>query len=321
MISIGFNMMMYENVSNPKWLIVGDYGSKYGVSNDGINWFAATAPFSGARCVGHNGSMWVIGGNGTLAYSYNGINWTTVSSPIETQINHIAWNGTMWVAVGQGWSRNSIMYSYDGINWTCVGNGIFYFAKGIAWNGTMWVAGGSNSSGTTTLASSSDGINWTNLNITLQPGLITSVAWNGTMWVAGGMTSTGGQTLLTSPDGINWTGRGSVIGATINAIVWNGSIWVAGGNDGWQGGYAFATSSNGINWTSNTNGNFFKTGCSSLFWNGSMFVAGGTDGAGGKTLAYSLNGTTWNDLGNSIFYTFCLGVCCKKAPNLYPPRL
>ena len=71
----------------------------------------------------------------------------------------VAWNGTMWVAVGQG--TNTIAYSSDGITWTGLGTSAFSsVGHGVAWNGTRWVAVGQ---GTNTIAYSSDGITWTGL--------------------------------------------------------------------------------------------------------------------------------------------------------------
>ena len=71
----------------------------------------------------------------------------------------VAWNGSLWVAVGEG--TNTIATSTNGSAWTGRGTSIFSTAgRGIAWNGTLWVAVGE---GTNTIATSPDGINWTGL--------------------------------------------------------------------------------------------------------------------------------------------------------------
>ena len=78
----------------------------------------------------------------------------------------------MWVAVGNG-SAYTIIYSLNGIHWTGVANSNVLFdieggAIDLAWNGTIWVATGANSSGKL-VATSYDGINWTNSNtVTIQ---------------------------------------------------------------------------------------------------------------------------------------------------------
>jgi hypothetical protein len=55
-----------------------------------------------------------------IFYSTDGINWTpsSTASTISGNCYTIAWNGSMWVAVGKDiGSFSSIKYSYDGLNW------------------------------------------------------------------------------------------------------------------------------------------------------------------------------------------------------------
>jgi hypothetical protein len=66
----------------------------------------------------------------------------------------VAWNGSKWVAGGQG--TNTIATSQDGINWAATSN-IFGAVRCVAWNGSIWVAGGN---GTGQIATSQDGITW-----------------------------------------------------------------------------------------------------------------------------------------------------------------
>jgi hypothetical protein len=80
----------------------------------------------------------------------------------------VVWNGLLWVAAGNGTSY-TIVYSYDGITWTGVANSktLFNLTGGvidIAWNGTIFVAVGA---GTNIIATSYDGITWSNTTITL----------------------------------------------------------------------------------------------------------------------------------------------------------
>jgi hypothetical protein len=83
----------------------------------------------------------------------------------------VVWNGSLWVAGGQG--TNTLAYSTDGITWSASTNGNSIFitsgstnaeVDGIAWNGSLWVAiGYKNLSGSTNSpagAYSYDGINW-----------------------------------------------------------------------------------------------------------------------------------------------------------------
>ena len=115
--------------------------------------------------VAWNGTMWVAVGSGTnsIAYSYDGVTWIGLGLLVLTQGNAVAWSGSMWVAVGSG--ANSIAYSYDGITWA---GSSFYNTQwnGVAWNGSMWIAVGS---GPNIMACSYDGINWNIISSTISP--------------------------------------------------------------------------------------------------------------------------------------------------------
>jgi hypothetical protein len=104
--------------------------------------------------------MWVAVGDppSIIAYSSNGTTWNTATGIPFTTGWGVAWNGSMWVAVGDSSSgTNAIGYSYNGINWYSAATNSFIIASCVAWNGTMWIAGGS---GTISMAYSYNGINW-----------------------------------------------------------------------------------------------------------------------------------------------------------------
>ena len=159
---------------------------------------------------------WVAVGNGdnTIAYSSDGITWTGLGNSIFSDTGYgVAWNGTMWVAVGIG-EDNTIAYSYDGITWTGLGKDIFEISgRGVAWNGTMWVAvgNGDNDGEDNTIAYSYDGITWTSVteSTTIFSNSGRGAAWNGKMWVAVGQGTK--NTIAYSSDGINWTGLDTTI--------------------------------------------------------------------------------------------------------------
>jgi hypothetical protein len=73
-----------------------------------------------------NGNLWVAVGNGlayTIAYSYDGINWTGVANSVTLfdlsgGAMDVAWNGSMFLAVGAKSTGTIIASSTDGINWS-----------------------------------------------------------------------------------------------------------------------------------------------------------------------------------------------------------
>jgi hypothetical protein len=139
----------------------------YAISmNQRITWRGlGTSIFSSqGNGVAWNGTMWVAVGSGTnsIAYSYDGITWIGLGNSIFTSGNGVAWSSSMWIAVGSG-TNHSIACSYDGIRWTGLGNGTFATqGNGVAWSGSLWVAVGS---GTNSIAYSYDGMTWFGLNV------------------------------------------------------------------------------------------------------------------------------------------------------------
>jgi hypothetical protein len=73
--------------------------------------------------------MWIAGGystlgsgaTGAIGYSYDGIQWSTLSNPLTSGfITNVIWNGTMWIVTGGiiNSSGQYYTYSYNGISWT-----------------------------------------------------------------------------------------------------------------------------------------------------------------------------------------------------------
>jgi len=339
-----FSLFCYAVAWNgTRWVAGGSGDNELAYSSDGITWTASDSgnDILSGQCYGVASSIilpltttsyvdittlqttlgpaslpataFLAGGQGDnsnkVAYSSDGITWTASTSGNDLFSNQglvyvFAWNGTRWVAGGQG--TNRIAYSSDGLNWIASASGSALFTnncQAVAWNGTRWVAGGA---GTNQLAYSSDGINWT--ASTSGNGVITTgciaLAWNGTIFVAGGQ---GSNRLAYSSDGITWTAStsGNDVFTSCSAVAWNGTKWVAGG---YSETNRLAYSSDGINWTASTSGNAMFTGsCNAVAWNGTRWVAGGQ---GSNKVIYSTDGETWtaSASGSALFSGQCSGV-------------
>ena len=106
------------------------------------NWFSVTSSIIIKYGIGvaYNGKMFVAVGEGegdntsnyTIAYSYNGVNWTGVtgSADIFAAGNSVTWTGNKWIAVGRGYGDSEIGYSYDGINWYKISGSSSLFSNG-----------------------------------------------------------------------------------------------------------------------------------------------------------------------------------------------
>jgi hypothetical protein len=238
-------------------------------------------------------------GTHTLAYSPDGVQWTGLGTSIfDTAGYGVAWNGSLWVAVGSG-NNHTIAYSIDGLRWIGLGTFVFSQGNGIAWNGSLWVAVGN---GTNKIAYSADGLVW--IGSTTGNAIFTSansVAWNGKQWVAVGQ---GANSIAYSADGIAWTAISSPnVPTQGNSIAWTGSLWVVVGS----GTNRIASSVEGTTWTESPTGNAIFTSAHSVTWNGVRWIAVGQGTS--HTIAYSDNGTTWTGLGNALFSTAGYGVC------------
>jgi hypothetical protein len=74
----------------------------------------------------------------------------------------VAWNGSMWVACGDGGSASSnILWRTDGKAWNASTSGAFSSWGGrLAWNGSLWVACGGGGSASSNILWSTDGKVW-----------------------------------------------------------------------------------------------------------------------------------------------------------------
>jgi len=249
-----------------------------------------------------------------IAYTYDSSNWVGTDSNVFSAPSGngyawgIAWNGTMWVATGNG--SNTLAYSPNGITWTGVASSPFPdYGWGVAWNGNVWVAtGGQAGTLEASIAYSYDGMTWTAVDTSASPIFSYGgfgVAWGGSYWVAVG----GGSNMFaTSYDGVNWTPQPSnaIFGdAGVQAIAYNGVLWVATGVSGTS---TIAYSSDGSNWTgADSASNIFQSWGNSVAWNGALWVAGGTS-ASGACLANSSDGINWSLAGTQPFNYDCWSV-------------
>jgi hypothetical protein len=258
----------------------------------------------------------VAGGSGDnkLTYTYDGFTWlvsnsgNAIFSSGSAVCNAVAWNGSLWVAVG-----SAVAYSSNGIDWIKSVSGTEQFAGGgpgmfagdtpaeaysVAWTGSEWIAGG-----TEIILSSPDAIEWTDIT----PGGAArcySMAWNGNFLLIArdGVESyySEGRTLtLTSwPD---VTGQSYQVFSSTRAVAWNGTKWIAGGevDDGTYSGFNMLYSStDGLQWTPilsgyNPTSDYFINGdIGDIAWNGSMWLVCSPDG-NGNSMAFSYDGVQW----------------------------
>jgi hypothetical protein len=236
--------------------------------------------------------------------------WTGLGKTIFSgQANHVVWNGTRWVATGEG--GNTLATSLDGINWSGLGTTVFD-ASGLSvnWNGTTWLAGGAGS--TNTLAYSADGLSWTGLNKPMDTA-VNDVQWVGTQWVIAGKSTTNNLIMYATDHTGSWTASATQPFTTsANSVFWNGQVTVAVG----EGTNTIATSTDlGTTWTGQGTTTFSVRG-NEITWNDRRWIA---TGQGTNIMVYSNNGTTWWPCGNTLF-TEGIGLGTNSKIGVTPIR-
>ena len=292
--------------------------------------------------VGNNGLA-----QGTIAYSYDGDNWNYASQSFVNICYRVYWNGTCWIALGDNYPANTnIGTSLDGISWTFsynpgatsvsmdiptgqfpdssfnfypgfsypIYNNTFEYIeryvhnrsdKGTAMIQPLTIACGS---GSTSLAYSLDGIQWTAVNSSFFTTRCNKAVWNGVLWVAVGA---GSYWVATSYDGVSWTGQNSALMTECYDVAWNGSYLVAVGVNNTSA--ALATSSDGITWTSVSIGSVFSAKIHAIEWTGNVWLAYGS-GTNTTAVSSSLNASSWTPTSTP---NLCVVDCSNLITNYY----
>ena len=237
-------------------------------------------------------------------------------SPLVFGSTQVLTNKNTLVQYNGGSSYNIINYA----NYASQTSMNFYK---ITYTGNLWLAVGGGMSGGTSynmyLASSSDGINWTqrvngatSSNSPYEPAF-KDVYWNGSIGVAVGSQGEMSPRIYYSTDMTQWnastlpslaspTDGRTIAGGEFNSVIYNGDIWVAAGTvimaNSSGSSVIFMTSSDGINWTQSTTQLYtiaISGGISprlALFEG--TFILGAT-----QTILTSPNGTDWTLIAQS----------------------
>lgn len=253
---------------NGLFVMVGTEG-KLSTSPDGITWTSRTSGFGTTtiRSVAYGNGLWVIvGESGMLSTSTNGITWTPRTSGFGA-------HGIYSVAYGNGlWAicgrAGKLFTSPDGITWTSRTTHFdtSFSINVVAYENGLWLAG--NDYGK--LATSPDGITWTQWNVGFGSSSVYAIAYGNGLWVAGGQSGS----LSTSPDGKTWTLRSSGAGwVSINGIAYGDGLFVITQNDGF-----IITSSDGINYQKVSNALSTNTMMYCVYFGNGLGIVAGDNG-------------------------------------------
>lgn len=166
----------------------------------------------------------VVGTDGAVLMSKNGIDWKSQISGTVENLNAVAsnFNFNLFVAVG---SDGIIIYSEDGKIWHPGSNAVAVELNSITCSNSRFVAVGENG----VILTSVDGSAFTPVVSPVEEDL-NDIIYDGETFVAVGKNGT----IITSEDGLSWTVQTSGTSYTINAIAYdsNTGIYMAVGSEG-----------------------------------------------------------------------------------------
>ena len=229
--------------------------------------------------------------NKNVMTSSDGMNWT-----LQTAASNLIWSDVCWAAerslfvaiAASTTALSNIMTSPDGFTWTSQSTGQIGVLNTICWSPQlgMFAVGGTNR-----LATSADGISWTQVSITTTS--ISSICWSPERKMFVGVAFVGTQRVLVSYDGISWTPRPSADDTTQwREVCWSPELgkFVAVSSDSSTTKMKVMTSSDGLSWTLYPSANDAYT-WRTVIWSPQLSVFIAIDNNG--NMMTSQDGTMW----------------------------
>lgn len=235
------NHAWFDVAAGPNRLVaVGDIGyTSY--SNDGKKWYAGSLIRNYHNSVIYAFGKYVaVGWHGSFAYSSDGASWSQYNKDLLWDFKSLVYNPdkSVILAVGQGgWTATST----NGVSWNLWKNdGDFKHMLAVTYGNGKYIA----ACGDGYIRSSTDGKNWTDVQVTSQH-LYGAAYGNGVYVVVGA-----GGVLFSSNDGITWKARTSnAQNNNLWGVIYTGSVFVAvGDNVRSQKSSPTLVSSNGSDW-------------------------------------------------------------------------
>jgi len=281
--------------SNGLWVVGGSNDpslTPMRYSYDTMLWNAINfSDFSSCRTITHDNKYWIAGGDGVLAYSLNGLDWSNSGDASFNNVYALTATGSTYVAGGEAGASGLIKYSTDAQQWNDISSAqpISSSVNGLASEGTTVVAVGE---GATKIAYSTDGgITWNagleDTFLGTRGNAVASRAANA--WVAVGEAGGGDYSILFSDNGSNWYGVDgtAALDASLTSVVWTGDKWLA-------------ASSNNVLYSFDGNANWFPVFGSTYMSNIQTLVVGDPVVKPSLLYADASNISSWNTVSTGM---------------------
>jgi len=264
-----------------QFVVVGDNGTIL-TSPDGLTWTPRTSGtnFTLLAVTYGNGRFVAVGSNDAVCTSPDGITWTARSAGLSANLFCVAYGANLFVMAGGG--APGIYTSPDGVTWTLRQSLVWLPRAMIFAEGRFMAVGRTVDNGA--VITSPDGLTWTTQLLGPAFDLL------GVTATADGFTTVGASgKILTSPDRMTWTERPSGKLVSLNGVASRAGVTVTVGEEG-----TILSSADGLSWTDRTQGspaNLLK-----VISAGDQFVAVGRM----KTILTSPDGFSWSSRANGL---------------------
>lgn len=209
-------------------------------SGDGSQWQVSAPAMGRFRGLAGTETGFIGVGDGWIAKSGNGVDWTSASSPDNAVLYSVATNDEWAVAVGQ---YGALYISDDGENWLKPFLYVTADLDRVAWVGDEFLVLGHDG----TILRSMDANNWSEALAASDADLKGAAGGPERKIIVGA-----GGVILSSSDGDLWTPRRSGVDATLSDVTWGDDRFVAVGWDDQPNGARPAVvlaSATGDRWT------------------------------------------------------------------------
>ena len=218
--------------------------------------------------VSTNGMFVIVGRNGTILNSENGIEWTRIDSNLNENFTDIIYGNKKFVGIG---NRGVVMTSVDSYNWDRIDLGPEYWLMGITFKNDLYYTVGNNGF----IAKSKDGFDWEYINSGITNELWDITYGNGMFIIVGR-----DGTIINSTDGEKWDQVDSNVKIVLRGIDYGNKKFVIVGDEG-----TILSSSDGIKWTKNYSENRGKF--TDIIFAENQFITVG------NAIYTSTNGKSW----------------------------
>jgi len=194
-----------------------------------------------------NGTFVVVGSQGTIVTSTDGVAWTRRTSGTANDLNSMTFANGLFAIVGQS---GTILTSTNGTTWTLRSSGTTDFLYDVNYGNGLFVA----ISDTGTEVTSTDGATW-NARSSGTSGLYGVIYGNGKFIAVGGVLSCNfffcnyNSLAYASSDGLTWVPSNPGPAYLLSDIAFGSGMFVAVGDGG-----TIVTSSDGTSWATPNSG-------------------------------------------------------------------